>query len=78
MRVSHIVWMTTLSEYMQRESLGDEDVARLVGRSRTRISRIRRGLENPSLELALDIERVTGGAVKPADLYVAPTSGEAA
>lgn len=62
---------------MQRNGLNDEDLARKVGRSRTRISKLRRGLENPSLELALDIERVTDGEIKPADLYIAP-AGEAA
>lgn len=69
--------LSKLDEYMERAGLSDDDMARLVRRSQSRISRVRRRLENPSLELAIEIDRVTGGEVRPEDLFVPPQSGEA-
>lgn len=72
--------MTPLAQFMAREGLGDEDLARIVGCSRTRISKLRRGIatETPSLTLAAAIERATGGAVKALDFAPPEQPGEAA
>lgn len=59
--------MGTLAQYMDRAGLSDDAFATIVGCSRTRISKLRRGLERPSLELAVAIERETGGEVRPSD-----------
>lgn len=64
--------MTTLSEYMERHGISDDAMAQRLGCSRTRVSKIRRRGERPSLKLALAIERETGGEVRPIqDLIVA-------
>lgn len=60
-----------LQKFMDAENLSDEQVAALVGRDRTTIGRIRRGKKNPSLTLALKLERISGGVVKAADLLAA-------
>lgn len=53
----------TLATYMEREGIDDAAFATLIGKDRTTVSRLRRGLIRPSLELAADIEKVTGGCV---------------
>ena len=66
-----------LQKFMDAENLTDEQVAALTGRDRTTIGRIRRGKKSPSLELALKIERITGGVVKVEHLHVNKHVGEA-
>lgn len=63
--------VNSLGNFMTLENLTDEQVAALVGRDRTTIGRIRRGKKNPSLTLALKLERISGGVVKAADLLAA-------
>ncbi|HAX40612.1 MAG TPA: XRE family transcriptional regulator [Clostridiales bacterium] len=65
---------TKLHLYMKANCLSDEEVAAIVGRDRTTIARVRRGSKNPSLELAVKIERMTNGAVRVADMLYATTA----
>lgn len=69
---------TMLQKFMDAENLSDEQVAALTGRDRTTIGRIRRGKKSPSLELALKIERISGGVVKVEHLHVHSGRAEAA
>jgi DNA-binding XRE family transcriptional regulator len=48
---------------MEGRGLTDEEFARVVGVDRTAISRIRRGVNRPSWELAAKIKAVTDGVV---------------
>jgi plasmid maintenance system antidote protein VapI len=61
--------MNTLDAYMRKHGISDGEMAERVGRDRTRVNRIRRGLERPSLEMAVRLERVTGGAVMPSHFF---------
>ena len=57
----------TLAAYMDRKKLSDEEIALNVGVSRVSISRVHRGLQQPSLELMRRLAEFTGGAVMPND-----------
>ena len=58
-----------LGAYMRRHALSDAAFARLVDlAASTTINRLRRGLTEASVDLALQIERVTGGEVSAASL----------
>lgn len=61
-----------LQAYMDSLSpaLKDKQVAGALKVSRSFVSEIRRGLREPSLRLAVEIEKWSGGAVRPADLLV--------
>lgn len=52
-----------LAEYMTERRLSDEEVAAALGRSRVSVSRYRRGLQRPDLELAQQIADWSSGAV---------------
>lgn len=54
---------TALDAYMGREGLKDADLAPKIGRDRSMVSKLRRGVVRPTLELADRIEKETGGAV---------------
>lgn len=54
---------TPLALYMTKKQLTDAQMAQLVGRDRSVITKIRRGQMRPSLELAGIIEDATGGEV---------------
>ena len=53
----------TLSEYMAQHSLGDADMAPLLGLHRAQVSKLRRGESKPSLKTLSMIAQVTDGAV---------------
>ena len=57
----------TLDEWLRDEGLDDMAAAVRLRRNRTTISRLRRGKLMPSLALAADIERESGGQVSLAD-----------
>ena len=57
----------TLDQYMSEQGLSDAEVAALVECDRSRINRLRRGKELPSLRLAVRIQNMTKGTVMPAD-----------
>lgn len=61
----HILNAMTLAEYMTLRGLRDHEMANVLGLSREQISRIRRGVSKPSLDVALRIEEITRGAVRP-------------
>lgn len=61
-----------LSEFMAANAVSDEDLAAKAGCSRVTISRIRRGVAEPSLRLAARIKEITKGAVTPNDFLTEP------
>lgn len=66
--------METLDEFMKRRGWTDQHLAEQVGRDRSTITRIRLGHAAPSLDLAVKIERLTHGKVKPASFVGASAS----
>ncbi|MFV1919159.1 hypothetical protein VPH46_06970 [Sphingomonas sp. MJ1 (PH-R8)] len=54
---------TALDAYLNRERIKDADFAPLIGRDRSMVSKLRRGLVRPTLELADRIEQKTNGEV---------------
>lgn len=54
---------TPLDAYLKREQIGDADFAILIGKDRTIVNRIRRGVVRPTLDVAAEIETKTNGAV---------------
>ena len=52
---------------MELSGQDDEAVAKLVGTNRATISRIRRGLNRPSWDLAAKLKSISGGAVTAED-----------
>lgn len=56
-----------LSQWMAEAGHDDEAVAKLVGIDRATISRIRRGLNRPSWDLAAKLKLVSDGAVTADD-----------
>lgn len=65
-----------LFEYMASEKLSDDGFAEVIGRSRTTVSRIRRGLVRPDWATMTLIRDATGGAVEPND-FIASEPSEA-
>lgn len=57
---------------MKREKLGDADFATLIGKDRTIVNRIRRGVLRPTLDVAAEIEAKTNGAV-PMQAWAVPS-----
>jgi len=55
--------MSKLADWMRRNGVRDNDIAKVVGRDRSIVSRIRRGELVPTLSVAVAIERLTGGEV---------------
>jgi len=56
-----------LATYMRRNNLLDADVARLIGRDRSTICRIRNGIQKPDWPTMIEFVRATGGAISPND-----------
>jgi DNA-binding transcriptional regulator YdaS (Cro superfamily) len=68
-----------LKTYRARHDLSLRKFAELVGRTPAAISRVETGAGKPSPELAMAIERATGGVVKRSDLRAdlwGPPTGE--
>lgn len=63
-----------LSEYMSKNRLSDDDVAREINRSRVSVSRYRRGLVRPDWEAVESIKTFSGGLV-PADSWLEAPAG---
>ena len=61
----------TLGEYLTQQKIGDEEFAESIGVDRTAVSRYRRNKRLPRPDTILRIQRVTDGAVTPADFYQA-------
>jgi plasmid maintenance system antidote protein VapI len=62
----HIPRMT-LEQFMRETGTSDTALAQAIGRDRTFVSRLRRGLVKPSLDTAVAIERFSDGAVRAGD-----------
>lgn len=56
-----------LASFMEAAKLTDTDLAAKIGKDRTFVSRLRRGLVKPSVDTAVAIERLSGGAVRASD-----------
>jgi transcriptional regulator with XRE-family HTH domain len=56
---------TPLAAFMDANGLTDEKLARLVGRERSTITKLRLGQARPSLDLAIKIAGLSEGAVPP-------------
>lgn len=65
------VRLMKLQAHMDTNALKDKQVAADLGVARSFISQIRRGQREPSLALAVRIERWSSGAVTPAELLLA-------
>ena len=66
-----------LSEFMQAQSLSDDDMAEKLGISRATVSRYRRGLVTPSPEVMKNIVELSGGVITANDLLgIEPTAAE--
>ena len=68
--------MEHLQSYRLREGLRQSEFARLVGSTQATISKLESGGVQPSLDLAVRIERATAGAV-PATSWVPEADLEA-
>jgi transcriptional regulator with XRE-family HTH domain len=55
--------MRSLSQYLSESAISQRDFALKVGVDKSIISRLKNNAMRPSLELAVQIERATGGAV---------------
>lgn len=58
--------MMTLAEYLDIKGIPQKAFAERVGVRQATVSRLASGLGKPSLELAVSIERETGGSVTAA------------
>ncbi|APR52012.1 helix-turn-helix domain-containing protein [Sphingomonas koreensis] len=54
---------TTLDAFLDRHGIKDADFAPRIGRDRSMVSKLRRGVVRPTIDLAATIERETGGEV---------------
>lgn len=76
--VAYIVTMMTLSEYLAKTGISQAAFADEIKVKQATVSRLARNMMRPSLELAVSIERITGGAVAAASWVSAPKDGDAA
>ncbi len=56
--------MHVLEAYRLKHNLSQEDLAKLIGVTRAYIAHIENGIRRPSPDIALAIERATGGEIK--------------
>lgn len=57
----------TLADWIKERDLTDEKMAKLVGVSRATISRLKRGINKPTIQTLVRITEVTNGAVSGKD-----------
>ena len=72
MPVVHILLMK-LASYITANGLTDTTFAKLIGRTQSTVSRIRRGVAMPDHETALAVYQATNGAVSPNDFFDLPS-----
>lgn len=65
--------MTALDGWMTKNGWDDAKLAESIGRDRSQVSRIRRGLSGTTKEVALKLEEITGIAWHS---FIEPVSGE--
>lgn len=63
---------------MERTDSGDAEFGERIGRDRTMVSKLRRGLLRPTLDLAAVIERETAGEVPIRAWLPTPTEAQEA
>lgn len=63
-----------LADFMDAAGIKDPEMAERIGKDRTFVSRLRRGLVKPSVDTVVAIERATGGAVKARDFVEETTA----
>ncbi len=54
---------TPLANYMKSEGISDAEFALRIGRDRSLVNKLRRGIVRPTLDLAAVIETQTGGEI---------------
>jgi DNA-binding transcriptional regulator YdaS (Cro superfamily) len=54
---------TPLQTYMKKQKVGDAALAALINRDRSMVSKLRRGVVRPTLDVAAAIETATEGGV---------------
>lgn len=62
--------ITHIAEYRKKHNLKQEELAELVGIRRETISRLEKGLYNPSLKLAHDIAKIFDVSIEKVFEYV--------
>lgn len=67
--------MGKLETYLTTHAVRQHEFATIVGVSQATVSKLINGSVQPSLDLAVRIQRATGGAV-PADSWIAPAQTE--
>lgn len=69
--------MSNLAEYLEQRRIRQEDFAVSIGVTQATVSRLARRAMRPGLDLALEIEKATDGAVPVASwASVIPTSSD--
>lgn len=68
----------TFQTYLAKTGTRQSDLADAVGVTRGHMSSLNAGLKKPSLKVAADIERVSGGLVPAASWHSPPTDAGAA
>lgn len=67
---------TALDIYMKQRDIGDADLAALINRDRSVVSKIRRGVMRPTLDVAAAIDAATDGGVPLASWVATCTACE--
>jgi hypothetical protein len=67
---------TALDIYLKRKKIGDAEFAPLIERDRSMVSKLRRGIVRPTIDLADAIEKATDGEV-PMKSWVQPEQAAA-
>jgi len=62
-----------LKSYLENSHMTDAEFGALIGVSQSQVNRIKHEKTNPSLEVAVAIERLTKGKVKARDFIDLPT-----
>lgn len=65
---------TRLSQWIDESGMTRDDAAEKLGINRTHLDMLCRGARRPGLDLAVAIERLTNGAVPPAEWTHVPTT----
>ena len=69
---------TPLDTFMKDKGMGDAELAALIGKDRTLVNRLRRGLVRPTLDVAGQIETVTDGKITMQSWIEAEPTADAA
>jgi transcriptional regulator with XRE-family HTH domain len=67
--------MSNLSDYLTQNGIRQEEFAARIGVTQATVSRLKDRLIKPSIKVAADIERETGGAIPAASWADCPDTG---